>query len=803
MNIPSENHGNVSRRHFVQRCALGALALASAPVLGCRTVGPGRAGPAARTLNLDRDWLFGAKFVPAGILPQFDDTGFARVSIPHCVAQLSWQKWEPADWQDVWLYRRHFTVPQDWIGLRTFLHFDGVMVGATPTINGHTYPQHLGGYLPFQYEITNSVLAGSNVLALEVDSRWSNVPPEGAAAGAKRIDYLEAGGIHRAVRLEAVPQIFISDVFAKPVKVLDPDRRVEALCTLDSAVPTSQPVQIAVELTRGADVVARTQVPVRVDAPGITQVPLTLSKLGNVMLWDLRLPNLYEVVTTLSVGGTPVHDHRVRIGLRDARFELGGFFLNGKRLQIFGLNRHEVFPYVGYAMPDRVMAHDAVMLRREFNCNMVRCSHYPQSEAFLDACDALGLMVWEEVPGWGYLGDAAWKELLVRDVGDMIRRDRNHPAIVIWGTRANESANDVELYQRTRALAKSLDDSRPTSGSMTSGSRGNWKQGWHEDVFAFDDYHANPDGSVGIDGPTPGVPYLLAEAVGQFNYANRKGFDAKYRRAGDALLQQQQALRHAQAHSKAAANARICGVIAWCGFDYASLVNPYNNVKCPGVADIFRIPKLGASFYQAQGSPATRPVIQPNFYWDFGLQTPRGPGKQAAIFSNCERLELFITGRPHATLHPDTMGYPHLAHAPFFADLDLDGSSRPELRIDGYVANRMVLSRSFSSDPAQDRLLLAADDGELRSDIVDATRLVFKVVDRFGSERAFAGGIVVFDLSGPGQLVGDNPFSLADSGGVGALWVRAIPGQFGRVRVKATHSTLGASFVEINVTAAG
>jgi beta-galactosidase len=196
-------------------------------------------------------------------------------------------------------------------------------------------------------------------------------------------------------------------------------------------------------------------------------------------------------------------------------------------------------------------------------------------------------------------------------------------------------------------------------------------------------------------------------------------------------------------------------------------------------------------------------VIQPNFFWDFGPQTPRGPGKHVAIFSNCERLELFVASRPYATLHPDTTNYPYIPHAPFFAELDLDGSSRPELRIDGYVGNRMVLSRSFSSDPARDRLLLAADDGELRSDIVDATRLVFKVEDRFGAERAFANGIVVFDLSGPGRLVGDNPFSLEDSGGVGALWVRTIPGQIGRIRVKGTHSSLSASLVEINVTAAG
>jgi beta-galactosidase len=373
------------------------MALAAAPILACRSAKPGRmagrTGPASRTVPLDQDWLFGGKFDPAAIAPGFDDTAFSRICLPHSAAKLSWQNWDPAAWQEVWVYRRHFTLPGECKGLRTFLHFDGVMVGATPTLNGHTMPQHLGGYLPFGYEITDWLAEGDNVLAVAVDSRWSNVPPEGSPAGAKRIDYLEPGGLYRSVHLEAVPQIFISDVFAKPVKVLEADRRVEVLCSIDAGAPAPQPVQIEVELRSGARVVSRAQGTLRIDEAGPKQVALTLSNLGNVALWDTGTPRLYEVVTTLLIEGAPVHDHRVRVGLRDARFEPDGFFLNGRRLQLFGLNRHELYPYVGGAMPRRVLRRDAELLRREFNCNMVRCSHYPQSEAFLEACDELGLMV--------------------------------------------------------------------------------------------------------------------------------------------------------------------------------------------------------------------------------------------------------------------------------------------------------------------------------------------------------------------------------------------------------------------------
>ena len=790
----------ISRRDFLTRSVVSAAALALTPVLRWQDLAAApesqQSGPASRVLAFDRDWLFGGKLNPSARVVDVEEQRFSSITLPHCVAKLSWENWDPAAWQDLWIYRRHFSLPPELKGLRVFLRFDGVMVGATPTINGQELSRHLGGYLPFEYELTQW-LKNENTLNVTVDSRWSNAPPEGSPVGAKRVDYLEAGGIYRSAWLKAVPQIFIRDLFVKPVQVLDPSRRIEILCTVDASLIPSKSVQIEAQLEDGARVVAKASETVHLDKIGPSSLTITLPNLGNVTLWDVDRPHLYSIVARLLVDGRPVHDYRVRTGVRDARFELEGFFLNGRRLQLFGLNRHEIYPYVGGAMPPRVLRRDAEMLRRELNSNIVRCSHYPQSEAFLNACDEVGLMVWEETPGWGYLGDEAWKELLVRDVGDMIVRDRNHPAIVIWGVRANESANDVTLYRRTTELAKSLDDSRPDSGSMTSESRKDWQANWHEDVFAFDDYHAQPDGSVGIEEPVPGVPYMLAEAVGQFDYTSGKGFAIRYRRAGDVGLQQVQALRHAEAHSRAGANPRICGVIAWCAFDYASLVNSYNTVKTPGIADIFRIPKLGASFYQAQCDPKVGPVIQPSFYWDFGPHTPLGPGRQAAIFSNCDRLELFLAGQRHATVYPDTVNFPHVQHPPFFADLDVDGSTRPELRIDGYVGDRLLLSRSFSSDSSQDQFLVAADDASLQADGADATRLVFKVADKFGAERAFRDGEVVFQWTGPGILVGDNPFSLADSGGVGAVWVKTLAHKEGIIRITAKHPTLGTKHVEI------
>ncbi|HEY2083375.1 MAG TPA: glycoside hydrolase family 2 TIM barrel-domain containing protein [Verrucomicrobiae bacterium] len=789
----------LSRRKFIASSALSMAALASGALVGCagseRSKRGSSSGPASWNFSLDQNWLFGGKLAGRSLNDRLDDAAFSRVSVPHCVTTLSWQNWDPKDWEDQWFYRRHFSLPKECQNRRVFLHFDGVMVGAKPSLNGKTLPEHYGGYLPFHYEITDSV-KDENVLTLIVDSRWSSVPPEGSPRGPSSVDYLEAGGIHRPVALRVVPQIFINDVFAKPVSVLDANRRVEVACSIDATVLPEKPLRIKVELKREGRVIARAEAPVTIEKPGETTVNLTLSNLGDIQLWHVDDPKLYDVVTTLLVGGAPLHDCRTRIGFRDARFEVDGFFLNGKQFRLFGLDRHEIFPYVGYAVPARTKRHDAEMLRHEFNCNAVRCSHYPQSEAFLDACDELGLLVWQETPGWQFIGDEAWQDLVLRDVQEMVRRDRNHPSIVIWGVRVNESKNMPALYEQTTAAAKALDDSRPTSGSMTSSS----VNGWHEDIFALDDYHSAPDGSVGIKPPVPDVPYMLAETVGQFSYQAKKGFNNRYRRAGEIELQTQQAVFHAQAHDRAAVYPRMAGVIAWCAFDYASLVNPYHTVKCPGIADIFRIPKLGASFYQAQASPAVRPVILPSFFWDFGPATPKGPGKNAAIFSNCDRLEIFVGEKQVATVQPDRANYPHLQYPPFFCDLEIDNvGAKPELRIDGYVGSRLALSKSFSSDAARDELFLAADDRRLSGDGVDATRLVFKVVDKFGAERAFADGEVTFEISGPGIIVGDNPFALTDSGGVGAVWIKTIPDGSGQIIVTAIHSSRGKKSVSIDV----
>ena len=756
---------------------------------------------AATTVSFNTGWLFGPASADSG-MPGFDDSAFAPVTLPHTVTPLSWRDWDPSAWEQTWTYRKHFDAPRGPDGLRVFLDFSAAMTHATVTLNGTEVADHLGGYLPFSAEITSALRPGPNVLAVTLDSSFNlNVPPDRPAPDPSSwVDYWQPGGIYRDVRLRAVPRIFLADVFAKPVSVLAASaRQVAVQATVDAAVVPEGTAHLAVELLDDDRAIAAARVPVTITGAGRVTVTATLSGLGGIVLWDIDHPKLYQVTATLHADGQPEHAYRVRTGFREARFALDGFYLNGRRVKLFGVNRHQFFPFAGGAMPARVQARDAEIIRRELNGNMVRCSHYPQAQAFYDACDELGLMAWEEAPGWGYLGDEAWRALAYRDVGEMIVRDRNHPCIILWGARLNETPNDTALYTSTNELAHALDDSRPTAGAM-AGLR--LTTDYQQDVFAEDDY-SSVTGPGGVKEPTlqppvdgAGKPYLVTQAVGTLSGPARY-----YRRTDTQAVQQGQATAHARVHDIAASDDRYCGLLAWSGFDYPSgNGNQYRGVKYTGVVDLFRVAKPGAAIYRAQADPRLTPVIAPAFYWDFGPVSPVTGLPSAMICANLDRLEVYVGGGHFATVTPDTAHYPHLAYPPSFADFrGVDGSSLPELRIDGYLGPDLVASRSLAADPSGDVLSLASDHAEIDGDGADATRLEFRAVDRYGAPRPYVTGQVTFDIEGPAVLVGDNPFDFAAAGGAAAVWIRSRPGSPGTVTVRASHPGLGRAVSRVHV----
>ncbi|GAB3056592.1 hypothetical protein GCM10027053_17430 [Intrasporangium mesophilum] len=804
-----------ARRQFLLASAAGTLTAAAWTLVGApaaRASGPVASGPAARIEPLNVGWEFG----PASGGPT------RTVTLPHSVTQLGWRLWDSSRWEKVWRYTRQFDHPQPSGKLRTFIDFGGVLTTTRGTINGRELPVHRGGYLPFSYEVTDDLRPTGNVLTLEVDARWDETPPSGSPLGAIGCDYFQPAGVYRDASIRLVPQVFVAEVHATPRDVLDPAaRRVEVAVTLDAAlaVPTGSRVDVRLTSSSG-QVVTQTSAPVTLGRPGRVDASVTLDGLAGVDLWHPDHPALYSVEVTLVIGGEQVHSFTRRIGFREARFENNGFFLNGSRFKLFGLNRHQLYPFVGMSMSPRMQRSEAAMLRNELNCNMVRCSHYPQSEHFLDACDELGLMIWEETPGWGFVGGDEFKELVVQDVRNMVLRDRHRPSVIIWGVQVNESDRDPVLWGRTRDLAYELDGTRQTSGSATARNLTNWVQ----DVFAYDDY-GHSRGNATISAPLAGTPYLVTESIGALSGP------PGYRRIDGQVVLQTQSRMHAQVHNTSFSNNGYAGLLGWCGFDYASLAGgTFWSTKWPGVVDLFRVPKPGAAFYQAQVSPFVRPVLQPAFFWSF--EDPwdiRALGSSALIWSNCDRLEVFVGGTLNQTLTPRTSDYPRLPYPPFAMDTSaIDGAARPELRIDGYVGGNLVVSRRFDADPARDRLAARADHDEIVADGSDITRVEFRSVDSFGEPRPWNRGDVAITISGPGTIEGavvtveasaepeliraggesvvtarlaSSTFPFSENGGVGAVFVRSVAGQPGPITVTLTHPELGTQRVAITATA--
>jgi beta-galactosidase len=792
----------ISRRHLI---------LAGAAATGCAVLGVSalRSFPDAELAPLVVDgWRFGP-FTPGCTEADFEERGLTEVHLPHCVVPLSWWRWDPASWGRRWVYRTRLEPPRDPGTPRSVLRFEGVLTGATLFLDGRSIGEHVGGYVPFECELTGLLGPGGSVLAVVVDCRWGIDAPPGPPMPSRpeSIDFYQPGGIHREVTLQHRPPLYVTEVFARPLNVLSPSPRLRVTGVIDAA-RRGDAVAVTVGLSRaGGKCLGQASVAVRVPGRGRYPFGLTLEGLDGVSLWRLDEPVLHEVRVDLAVGDRVLCTEKVRVGFREVRFAGDGFFLNEERVALFGLNRHHWFPYAGAAMPDRAHRRDAQILKHELNCTIVRCSHYPQSTAFLDACDELGLLVWEEAPGWNYIGGPVWRRRLLRDVEAMVRRDRNHPAIVIWGTRLNETSNDVDLYSQTRAVARRLDGTRPTTGAVS---------GWFptqrhrlstrfrdafvtsplvQDVFAYNDYLTSPPGELPtLSAPRTELPYLVSEAVGAL-----VGPPA-FRRTDPDSVQGKQALLHAAVHDTAASDPRYCGLIGWCAFDYPSGFGAAaDGLKWPGVADVFRVPKLGAGFYRSQVHPSVRVVIEPGFHWDLGPRTPRGPGPGAVIWSNCDELTVRIGEGPSLRLQPDRARFPHLRHPPFITDLTV-ASGLPELRIDGYLQGHQVASRYLAADPRCDQFTATADDTQLSAHIVDATRVVVAVLDRYGAARARAGGTVTFALTGPAVLIGDNPLDLTGNGGVGAVWLRTLPSQRGRVTLRATHSQLGAHTLTIDVT---
>ena len=368
---------------------------------------------------------------------------------------------------------------------------------------------------------------------------------------------------------------------------------------------------------------------------------LKFDGLEDIALWDLANPNLYTLDLSLDDSDALT----TSFGFRSVEFTPQGFRLNGKPLKLRGLNRHQSFPYSGYGLGRAAQERDAEILKHQLKLNIVRTSHYPQSPWFLDRCDQLGLLVFEEIPGWQHIGGDAWKAEAVENVRRMITRDWNHPSIVIWGVRINESQDSHDFYVETNRLAHELDSTR-----QTGGVRYITDSELLEDVYTMNDFILGNEEMGGnrprtalrpiaeTTGLTRPVSYMITEFGGHM-YPT-KSFDQEQRQA-------EHVRRHLEVLNAAYGDPGISGAIGWCAFDYNTHKDfgAGDRICHHGVMDMYREPKFAAYVYASQCEPDDEVILQPVTFWARGERNIGGV-LPLIVLSNCDEIELRYGDHP-------------------------------------------------------------------------------------------------------------------------------------------------------------
>ena len=379
-------------------------------------------------------------------------------------------------------------------------------------------------------------------------------------------------------------------------------------------------------------------------------------------LWSVDEPDLYSISIQLCEGGTVIDRQDVTTGLRTAEFRTDGFYLNGSKLKLRGLNHHQCLPYIGYAVPVSLQRHDAEILKHELGVNTVRTSHYPQSQHFIDHCDRIGLVVFTEIPGWQHIGDQLWQDIAVRNVDEMIAQYRNHPSIILWGVRINESQDNDEFYTRTNAVAHALDHSR-----QTSGVRNFEKSHLLEDVYSYNDFSYTGKEDVALKtkkSVTPNCkkPYIVSEFNGHM-YPTKLIDDEEH------CLEH--ARRHANVLKAMYASDDISGCIGWCMFDYNTHLEfgSGDRICYHGVTDMFRNPKLAAAVYASQSDGRT--VCEVSSSMLIG-EHPGGALGEVYVYTNADSIKLYKNDCYVTEFFPDRKLYPGMPHPPIKID-DLVG----------------------------------------------------------------------------------------------------------------------------------
>jgi len=696
-------------------------------------------------------------FNETGQLP----TGWEKVSQPH-TANI-----EPVDspekqWQGISRYRKFFSIAKKYEGRSVTLRFGAAMQVAKIYLNGELIETHLGGYLPFLVKLDGRIKFGKqNCILIELDNRDNPLFSPGKPLG--EMDFNYYSGLYRNVTLDIKDKLHISD----PVEA----NRVAGgglLVTYSNVTQQSAEINVQVDVENeyekdknasllyilldpdGKTVISKSDSEQVTPARGYSRFKKQFI-IENPRLWSPDNPELYSLNVRVISNDQPVDSVSETIGIRTFSFSsTDGFTLNGQKIRIRGTNRHQEYPYIGYALSDNAQYRDAWKIKQA-GFNFVRCSHYPQSPSFLAACDELGILVMDPVPGWQFFGNEEFQNNAIENIRQMVRRDRNHPSIILWESSLNESNMSKEFMERgNRAVKEEL----PVGDVYTCG----WIDEVY-DVFIPARQHAKPPDYW--NKYPKDKPLFIAEYGDWEYYAQDAGFNQtafaglkpeertsrQLRGFGQKRLAQQ-ALNYQEAHNDNL-KGPAAGDANWLIFDYKRGYAP--DIESSGIMDIFRLPKFAYFFYKSQAED-TEPMIYIANYWndpDF---------KDVKVYSNCDEVELSLNGKLISRQkHDKDKNSTNLIHPPFsFKVPDFVAGT---LEAKGYIAGKEIVKTERKTPGAPAKIILSLDlSGKaFEADKNDIVFVYASVTDAEGTVIPNDIRAISYYVEGDAELVGDNP----------------------------------------------
>lgn len=768
---------------------------------GCNSSADGDIQTVETQFDFNKNWEFVKDMDTTITASLFEQSGgdleWESITLPH-TANIEPLVIEDQQWQGDSFYRKFFTVVPEHEGKQMALEFEGAMHEADVYLNGEHIHHNAGGYLPFVVDISNQVNIGEeNVLLVKLNNEDNTEIPPGKTIAT--LDFNYYGGIYRDVNLIVKDPLRISHpvganrtaaggVFVWFEDVTGEQAIVSVQTDIENGRSETSDSRLVLTLQDiNGNRVASTETEISAEA-GINTIHTEKLTVENPELWSPDQPYLYTLTVQLFDESGLIDSDQQRIGIRTFGFDdENQFTLNGERLYLRGTNRHQDYPYIGYALSHEAQYRDAYKIK-EAGFNFIRIAHYPPDPAFLKAADELGLLFMNAIPGWQFYDDGIFAERALDDVRKMVRRDRNHPSIVFWEASLNESGMPEEFMEEAHQVVK---EELPIELNYTSG----WAD-YAYDIFIPARQHSSPPEYW--SGYDKDKPLFIAEYGDWEYYAQNAGFNQdafedlqeeertsrQLRGDGQERLAQQ-ALNFQEAHNSNLHGPSF-GDANWVMFDYNR--GYADDLESSGIRDIFRLPKFTNYFYQSQATPNLEdedsefngPMVYIANYWNDPDYT------EVKVYSNAEEVSLSLNGEEIARQTPDTDRVStNLNHPPFTFNPEVftPGTLIAEAYIDGEIV--ATYERITPEEPVAISMDVDLSGKEIQSGVNDAVFVYATITDENGTPVWSDNSEVTFELEGEGELIGHNPIN-AEAGiatilyrageNPGSVTVRAISG---------------------------